>query len=340
MTTQRLFARPLRLPVIGAPMFLVSGIELVLAQCKAGIVGSFPSLNARSPQQLAQWLERIARELAAHDAAFPERLSAPFGVNLILHRSNLRQAQDLDTLTTYQVPLVITSVGKPDHVVQRVHAYGGKVLHDVISSEHARKAIACGVDGLILVCAGAGGHAGTLSPFAFVREVRRFWDGPIALAGGLSDGASIRAAEVMGADFAYLGTRFIATVEASAEADYKAMLVHDSSADIIYTPALSGIHANYLINSIRACGIDPARLDTVPGPGGSEDLFSGLEHAPKAWKHIWSAGHGVGAITDVPGVAELVQRLLDEYRAAGGIACNKATGQKTTGQKTTDQEAA
>jgi len=316
MPAPGLFKRRLRLPVIGAPMFLVSGIELVLAQCRAGIVGTFPTLNARSARELDQWLQRITEALARHDAEHPQTPSAPFGVNLILHRSNLRQSEDLDILAAHRVALVITSVGKPDQVVQRVHAYGGKVLHDVISSEHARKAIACGVDGLVLVCAGAGGHGGTLSPFAFVREVRRFWDGPIALAGGLSDGHSIRAAEVMGADFAYLGTRFIATRESLAAADYKGMLVRDSAADIVYTPVFSGIHANYLVNSIRACGIDPARLPDQSNTGGKGELFSGLEHTPKAWKHIWSAGHGIGAITDLPDVAGLVQRLLDEYRAA------------------------
>jgi len=316
MPAQDLFDRPLRLPLIGAPMFLVSGIDLVLAQCKAGIAGTFPALNARSPGELEQWLERITRDLARHDDAHPHTPSAPFGVNLILHRSNPRQAQDLDIVAAHQVPLVITSVGKPDHVVRRVHAWGGKVLHDVISSEHARKAIACGVDGLVLVCAGAGGHGGTLSPFAFVREVRRFWDGPIALAGGLCDGCGIRAAEVMGADFAYMGTRFIATRESAADADYKAMLVQGYAADIVYTPAFSGIPANYLWGSIRACGIDPARLDTIQTDNGSDELFSGLDQKPKAWKQIWSAGHGIGAITDIPAAAELVQRLLDEYHAA------------------------
>jgi len=319
MSAECLFSRRLRLPLIGAPMFLVSGLELVLAQCKAGIVGSFPALNARSTPELDAWLTHLRQALAEYDAAHPATPSAPFGVNLILHHSNPRREEDLATVAAHKVPLVITSVGKPDQVVQAVHGYGGKVVHDVISSEHARKAIDCGVDGLILVCAGAGGHGGTLSPFAFVREVRTFWNGPIALAGGLADGAGIRAAEVIGADLAYLGTRFIATREANADPAYKAMLLSDDAADILYTQAFSGIPANYLKNSIRACGIDPQQLAHAQSTGGLDGLFKDLGNTPKAWKQIWSAGQGIGAIDDLPGVAELIARLEAEYRAAATL---------------------
>ncbi|MCY1266725.1 Nitronate monooxygenase [compost metagenome] len=316
MTRARtLFGDNLRLPLICSPMFLASGIELVAAQCKAGVVGTFPALNARPADQLGAWLTQIREELARHDAEHPDRPAAPFGVNLILHRSNDRQDADLATVVEHRVPLVITSVGKPDQVVPRVHAYGGLVFHDVINSEQARKAIDCGVDGLVLVCAGAGGHGGTLSPFSFLREVRRFWDGPIALAGGLADGHAIRAAEVLGADVAYMGTRFIATREANAEQAHKDMLVRDGASDIVYTPVFSGIWANYLANSVRNCGVDPAQLSGRQ-TGGKDDLFSDPGARPRAWKDVWSSGHGAGVIADVPTVAELVERMTAEYREA------------------------
>lgn len=329
MAIPELFKGRLQLPIIGAPMFLASGPELVIAQCKNGIAGCFPTLNARPAAELADWIVNIKSALADYDEAKPERPSAPFGVNLILHRSNDRQQADLDTVVAHRVPLVVTSVGKPDEVARRVQAYGGLVFHDVISIEHARKAIACGVDGLILVCAGAGGHGGMLSPFAFLREVRQFWQGPVALAGAISDGSSIRAAELMGADFAYMGTRFIATREAAAQSEHKAMLVADDSSDIIYTPAFSGIAANYLRNSIVASGIDPDLLETgqvdngsaADKQGGKNDLFTDLDTPPppkqaKAWKEIWAAGQGIGAIGDIPSISELVQRMGQEYKQA------------------------
>jgi len=302
----------LRLPLICSPMFLVSGPELVLAQCKAGVVGTFPTLNARPESALDEWLTRIAADLADFNAANPERRAAPFGVNLILHRSNPRQEADLDCVVRHRVPIVITSVGRPDRVVERVHGYGGLVLHDVVSVEHARKAIASGVDGLILVCAGAGGHGGNLSPFALVDEVRSFWDGPLIIGGAISNGRNLRAVEVMGADLAYMGTRFIATQESSADEEHKAMVVCDCAADIVYTPVFSGIWANYLKNSVIAAGIDPTTLDGQQN-GGKDDLFASLESKPKAWKDVWSAGQGIGSIHDIPRVAELIERMHCEY---------------------------
>lgn len=313
-----LFRDRLALPLIGSPMFLASGQALVLAQCKAGVAGSFPTLNARTPELLDQWLTHIAAELAAWDDEHPEQLAAPFGANLILHKSNPRREADLDCVVKHRVPFVITSVGRPDAVVARVHGYGGLVFHDVISVEHARKAAAAGVDGLILVCAGAGGHGGTLSPFAFVAEVRAFWDGPLVLAGALSSGRGLRAAEVMGADLGYMGTRFIATREATADARHKDMIVRDGAGDIVYTPVFSGIWANYLKNSVRGAGIDPDALEGQQD-GGKVDLFASPDSKPKAWKDVWSAGQGIGAIHDVPSVAELVARMRREYRDAAAL---------------------
>lgn len=313
-----LFRDRLALPLIGSPMFLSSGQALVLAQCKAGVAGSFPTLNARTPELLDQWLTHIAAELAAWDDEHPEQLAAPFGANLILHKSNPRREADLDCVVRHRVPFVITSVGRPDAVVARVHGYGGLVFHDVISVEHARKAAAGGVDGLILVCAGAGGHGGTLSPFAFVAEVRAFWDGPLVLAGALSSGRGLRAAEVMGADLGYMGTRFIATREATADARHKDMIVRDGAGDIVYTPVFSGIWANYLKNSVRAAGIDPDALEGHQN-GGEVDLFASPDSKPKAWKDVWSAGQGIGAIHDAPSVAELVARMRREYRDAAAL---------------------
>lgn len=302
------------LPLIGAPMFIASYPELVIAQCKAGVLGTFPSLNARSLDILEAWVTRIGRELAEHAAAHPGARVAPFGVNLILHPSNRRLEEDLALVVRHRVPLVITSVGKPDRVCDAVHAYGGLVFHDVISVKHARKALECGVDGLILVCAGAGGHAGTLSPFALVGEVREFWDGPVALAGSLGSGRALRAAEVMGADFGYMGTRFIATREANVSDAQKQMMLASTAADIVYTPVFSGIKANYLRGSIERAGLDPDRLE--PGSGPGTDLFDPTKTEARAWKDIWSAGHGVGTIHDIPTVAELVARLRREYAAA------------------------
>ncbi len=292
----------LRLPAIASPMFLVSGPDLVVETCRAGVVGTFPALNQRTSDGYGAWLSRIAERLA--DA--PE--AAPYGVNLIVHRSNARLDADLAVTAQHRVPLVITSLGAVADLVKAVHAYGGLVFHDVISVRHAEKAIEAGVDGIIAVAAGAGGHAGTVSPFALVSEIRRIFDGTIVLAGSISTGAQIAAAQLMGADLAYLGTRFIATAESMAQPDYKAMLVRNQAAGILYTPAISGVNANFMRESIQAAGLDPDNL----AHHGKLDM----NEEAKVWKTIWSAGHGVGAIEDVPTTAELCARLLAEYRDA------------------------
>lgn len=298
----------LRLPLIAAPMFLVSGPELVIACCESGIVGTFPALNQRSSEGFAAWLSTIRERLQGQDAA-------PYGVNLIVHPSNARLEADLALCVQHAVPLIITSLGAVPEVVKRVHAYGGRVFHDVIGRRHAEKAVAAGVDGLILVSAGAGGHAGTLSPFALLHEVRQFFDGPIVLAGALSTGADIAAAQMMGADYAYMGTRFIATQEAMASDAYKQMLVDSSAADIVYTPAISSVAANFLKPSLLAAGLDPAQL-AAPEKVDLAHLTNPDLHGAKAWKDIWSAGHGVGSIHDAPPVATLAERLTAEYDAA------------------------
>ncbi len=308
------FADRLALPLIGAPMFIASYPELVIAQCKAGVLGAFPSLNARSLEELDGWLTRIAAETAAHAAAQPDRRVAPFGMNLILHRSNTRRDEDLALAVQHRVPLLITSVGKPDRVCVDVHAYGGLVFHDVISIRHARTALECGVDGLILVCAGAGGHAGLLSPFALLAEVREFFEGPIVLAGALTNGRQLRAVEAMGADFGYMGTRFIATREAHVPDEQKQAVLAATAADIVYTPVFSGISANYLRASIERAGLDPDALGAGSGP--ARDLFDPAKAGARAWKDIWSAGHGVGTIHDIPTVEELVGQLAYEYAEA------------------------
>jgi nitronate monooxygenase len=315
MPVPELFRGRLALPVLGAPMFLASGPELVIAQCRAGVPGAFPSINARSPEILDQWLTRIRGELESAPPARPETPVAPFGVNLIVHRTNPRLAADLEVVVRHRVPWVVTSVGKPAEVVPRVHGYGGLVFHDVTTLEHARKAIAAGVDGLILVCAGAGGHGGTLSPFAFVAEVREFWLGPLALAGAISTGRAVRAAEILGADFAYLGTRFLASHEANAAAGHKQMIVDHAAADIVYTAAISGVPGNYLRPSLAACGQDPQSLPAA-GDQPLKALFQSEAPGPKAWKDIWSAGQGIGAIHEVRPVAEIVAQLCTEYAAA------------------------
>ncbi|MBV6423946.1 MAG: hypothetical protein NAOJABEB_01756 [Steroidobacteraceae bacterium] len=302
----------LALPVIGAPMFIASYPELVLAQCRAGVVGCFPALNARSPEVLDEWLTRLTRELAPGT----NLQAAPFGVNLILHKGNPRQSEDLALVVRHKVPLVVTSVGDPTPVVEHVHAYGGIVWHDVLGMKHARKAAAAGVDGLILVCAGAGGHGGTLSPFAFLPEVRSFWDRTIVLGGAISSGRSIRAAQVLGADLVYMGTRFLATREAHVSDAHKQMIVDSTAAEIVYSPAFTGISANYLARSLVACGLDP---QNIVWQSDGEAFDRHPEHdRPKAWKDIWSAGQGVGSIADVPTVAELVARLRREYQEACG----------------------
>jgi len=303
----------LTLPVICAPMFIVSNPDLVIAQCKAGLVGSFPALNARPAALLDDWLTRIDAELAAARAADPAAKIGPHAVNQIVHQSNARLEHDMEVCVRHRVPLVITSLRAPGEVVKHVHGYGGHVFHDVISVRHAEKAIEAGVDGLVLVCAGAGGHAGTLSPFALVAEVRRFWNGPIALSGAIATGDAILSAEAMGADFAYMGTRFIATREANASAGYQRALVEGHAADVVYTPYFTGVHGNYLRASIVAAGLDP---DALPAQRQTMAFDKAGADDAKAWRDIWGAGQGVGSIDDVPTTAELVARLTREYQAA------------------------
>jgi nitronate monooxygenase len=304
----------LRLPVIGAPMFIVSGPELVIAQCAAGIVGAFPALNARPKEQLKDWLAEIKETLAARHAAQPAARIAPFAVNQIVHGSNDRLEHDLAVCVEAQVPIIITSLRPPAEVVPAVHAYGGLVFHDVISLRHAEKAIEQGVDGLILVCAGAGGHAGTLSPFALLPEVRRIFDGIIVLSGAITTGRAILAATALGADLAYMGTRFIATAESRADPRYKQMIADAAAKDIVYTNLFSGVHGNYLKPSIAATGLDP---DDLPAADKSKmDFTAGRRNRPAAWRDIWGAGQGVGSIDDVSPVADCVDRLEREYRAA------------------------
>jgi nitronate monooxygenase len=303
----------LRLPVIGAPMFIVSTPRLVLAQCKAGIVGSFPALNARPAAQLDDWLAQITEELASHSRANPAAKVAPFAVNQIVHSSNDRLEHDVELCVKHRVPIIITSLRPPAEVVAAVHGYGGLVFHDVINLRHAEKAAAQGVDGIIAVCAGAGGHAGVLSPFALVKQIREIYPGTIILSGAMSTGADVLAARALGADLAYLGTRFIATEEANASADYKQMLVHSCAEDIVYTSLFSGILGNYLRGSVARAGLDPDRLPEADktkmnfGTGGSAEF--------KAWRDIWSAGQSVSGIHDVPTVDTLVSGMVDEYEA-------------------------
>ena len=303
----------LSLPIIAAPLFIVSNPDLVIAQCTSGIIGSFPALNARPAELLDEWIERIEVSLEAYREVHPDEKVAPFAVNQIIHQSNDRLDHDLDVCMRRQVPMIITSLRAPHDVVKKVHEYGGVVFHDVISIRHAQKALEAGVDGLILVCTGAGGHAGVLSPFALVREVRRFFDGPIALSGAITDGAGVLAAEAIGADFAYVGTRFIATQEANAVDDYKAMIVDSRADDIVYTPYFSGVNGNYLKPSVRAAGMDPEKL---PEADKTKMNFGSEREKPKAWKQIWSAGQGVGNIDDSPSTRAVVQRLTREYEEA------------------------
>lgn len=312
MSTSSLVAGRLALPVIAAPMFLVSGPELVIAQCKAGVVGSFPSLNARPIEQLDAWLTRIDEALREHDAAHPERPAAPFAVNLIVHRSNTRLEEDLALVIKHRVPLVITSLGAREDVNAAVHSYGGKVLHDVIHTTFARKAIEKGADGLIAVAAGAGGHAGTWSPFALIEEIRAWWDGPLALSGAIATGRGVLAAQAAGADFAYIGSAFIATQEAQAAQGYKDMIVASGASDIVYTDVFTGVWGNYLKPSLAAAGMDPENLSDVARQ--ALDLNGGKD-GPRAWRDIWGAGQGIGAVREVTTVAGLVERLKGEYDA-------------------------
>lgn len=304
----------LELPVIGSPLFIVSGPELVIAQCKAGIVGSFPALNARPAHVLGEWIERIKTELAEYQAANPDKKVAPFAVNQICHASNDRLEEDMAMCVKHEVPIIITSLRPPEFLVKAAHSYGGVVFHDVINVKHAKKAAEQGVDGLILVCAGAGGHAGTLSPFALVREVKEWFDGTILLSGSLADGSGIASALAAGADLAYMGTRFIATAEANADPGYKQSLIDYAAQDIIYSNLFTGIHGNYLAPSVKAAGMDPENL-----PDSNKDAMnfgSGGNTKSKAWKDIWGAGQGLGSIKDSPSVAELVSRMSDEFKKA------------------------
>ena len=314
MSLPPILAENLALPVIGAPMFIVSNPALVIAQCVSGVVGSFPALNARPAERLDEWLREITGALSEHKAAHPGAKVAPFAVNQIIHHSNDRLRHDIEACARHRVPIVITSLRAPDEVVPVVHGYGGLVFHDVISLRHARKAAAAGVDGLILVCAGAGGHAGTLSPFALVSEVRAFFSGTIILSGAITRGEHVLAAQAMGADLAYIGTRFIATAEAAAPAPYKQMIVDSSAADIVYSDYFSGVLGNYLRGSIVASGLDPDHL-----PAGDRDTMKfGSDGSAKlkAWRDIWGAGQGVGSIVDVLPAREVVERLGREYREA------------------------
>jgi len=304
----------LRIPLVGAPMFIVSGPELVIAQCKAGIVGSFPALNARPQSVLAEWLERITAELAEHAKASPGSVVAPFAVNQIVHQSNDRLRDDMDVCVKYKVPIVITSLRPPAEVVEAVHGYGGIVFHDVINLRHAQKAIRQGVDGIIAVCAGAGGHAGTTSPFALIKEIRRIYDGTLILSGAMSRGCDLLAARAIGADLAYFGTRFIATREANAPDEYKQMIVNSSAADIVYTPLFTGVNGSYLRGSIENAGLDPDNLQNIDPK--QMNFGSGGNSRAKAWRDIWGAGQGVGSIDDVSTVQDLVNRIAQEYRDA------------------------
>ena len=304
----------LRIPVISAPMFTISYPELVVAQCKSGIVGSFPALNARPPELLDHWLENIKEDLSTHQKNNPTSIIGPIAVNQIVHASNTRLEQDVKTCIKHQVPIYITSLRAPiKEIIDAVHSYGGIILHDVINIRHAEKALEAGVDGLILVAAGAGGHAGTMSPFSLVGEVRKIFNGPLALSGAISNGQSILAAQAMGADFAYMGTRFIASQESNASEAYKQAIINANAADIIYTNYFTGIHGNYIQESILKAGLDPQNLP-IADPS-KMDFAKAIkpETGAKAWKDIWGAGQGVGLIKDAPTVAEIVNQLEKEY---------------------------
>jgi nitronate monooxygenase len=315
VTIPTILHNKLALPVISAPMFIISGPELVIAQCKAGIVGSFPALNARPQSLLGEWLTTIKTELDDYQSANPKAIVSPYAVNLIVHKSNDRLEDDVNTCIKYKVPIIITSLRALDPtLVERIHAYGGIIFHDVINVRHAQKAIEAGVDGLVLVCAGAGGHAGTLSPFALVSEIKQFFDGAIALSGSIANGASILSAQALGADFAYIGTRFIASKEANAEQAYKTMLVEHSAKDIVYSSLFTGVHGNYLKPSITNAGLDPDNLEL----GDKNNMKFGSQGGSKskAWKDIWGAGQGLGSIADITDVGTIVARFKTEYDLA------------------------
>lgn len=301
----------LSLPVIGSPLFIISNPKLVIEQCKAGVVGSMPALNARPAELLDEWLAEITETLAAYNKANPDKPAAPFAINQIVHKSNDRLEHDMQVCAKYKVPIIITSLGAREDVNQAVHAWGGVVLHDIINNKFAKKAIEKGADGLIAVAAGAGGHAGVKSPFALIQEIRQWFDGPIALSGSIASGGAVLAAQAMGADFAYIGSAFIATHEARASDAYKQAIVDGSSDDIVYSNLFTGVHGNYLAPSIRAAGMDP---DNLPESDPSKMNFGG--DAKKAWKDIWGCGQGIGAINAVTSTADLVARLRSEYEAA------------------------
>ncbi|THD71520.1 nitronate monooxygenase family protein [Phenylobacterium sp.] len=313
----------LRLPVIGSPLFIISNPDLVIAQCKAGIVGSFPALNARPVSLLDEWLHRITEELAAWDRDHPEAPSAPFAVNHIVHKSNDRLEQDVELSTKWKAPIVITSLGAQTPVNDAVHSYGGVVLHDVINDRFARKAIEKGADGLIPVAAGAGGHAGHLSPFALIQGLREWFDGPIALSGAIAHGRSILGAQAMGADLAYVGSAFIATQEANANPAYQQMIVESSGEDITYTNLFTGVHGNYLTPSILAAGLDPANLPV--SDASAMNFGSGGNQKAKAWRDIWGCGQGIGSVKSIPTAAELVERLAGEYEEAKAALAEKTS---------------
>ncbi|NRD79749.1 nitronate monooxygenase [Bacillus sp. BRMEA1] len=302
----------LRLPVIGAPLFIISNPKLVIAQCKAGIVGSMPALNARPASLLDEWLAEITEELASYNASHPEKPAAPFAINQIVHKSNDRLEHDVELCKKYKVPLIITSLGAREDVNAEIHSYGGIVMHDVINNTFAHKAIDKGADGLIAVAAGAGGHAGTKSPFALIQEIRGWFNGPLALSGSIATGDAILATQAMGADFAYIGSPFIATNEANAVEGYKQAIVDCTSDDIVYSNLFTGVHGNYLAPSIRAAGLDPNEL---PESDPSKMNFSGGAK-PKSWKEIWGAGQGIGAIHEITDTGEFVEKLYKEYVAA------------------------
>ncbi|MEQ8481126.1 MAG: nitronate monooxygenase family protein [Hoeflea sp.] len=313
MTLPAILKDNFRLPVVAAPLFIISHPPLVMAQCKAGVMGSFPALNARPESQVDEWLAEITEGLAGHNAKNPDRPAAPFAVNQIVHRSNTRLEHDLTMCVKYKVPIVISSLGAVPEVNDAIHSYGGIVLHDIINNRHANSAIRKGADGLIAVAAGAGGHAGPLSPFALVQEIREWFDGPLLLSGSIATGGAILAAQAMGADMAYIGSPFIATDEARAADDYKQMIVESGASDIVYSNYFTGIHGNYLKPSIAAAGMDP---DNLPVADPSKMNFDGATSGAKAWKDIWGCGQGIGAVKSRGPVADLVDRLESEYRAA------------------------
>ena len=306
----------LPLPIIGSPLFIISNPQLVIAQCIAGVVGSMPALNARPASQLDEWLAEITETLAAHDRAHPERPAAPFAINQIVHKSNDRLEHDMAVCVKYKVPIYISSLGAREDINAAAHSHGGVVLHDVINNKHARKAIEKGADGLIAVAAGAGGHAGVKSPFALIQEIRQWFDGPLALSGSIASGGAVLAAQAMGADFAYIGSAFIATQEARASEAYKQAIVDSNSDDIVYSNLFTGVHGNYLAPSIRAAGMDP---DNLPESDPSKMNFGG--DAQKAWKDIWGCGQGIGAIDKVQSTADFVAQLQREYQQARARIC-------------------